>query len=98
MWLHYFQFSQIQNLQGLRFFESQKGTPFWAVFPLQIAFLGVQNPKNFRRASRAEFSEFESVVTLFQENLLNLRRGRGYCEGGGFIIKSAVVIVNSEYS
>ena len=32
-----------------------------------------------------EFPEFESVVTLFTKNLLNLRRG------GGFIINSAVV-------
>ena len=45
------------------------------VSPLRIAFLGVQNRKKNRRASRAEFSEFESVVTLFQENLLNLKRG-----------------------
>ena len=79
-------FPQIQNLQGLRFFETPKRDPFLAVSPLQIAFLRVQNRKKFRRASRAEFSEFESVVTLFTKNLMNFKRGGGLLWGGGLLL------------
>ena len=85
VWLHYFQFSQIQNLQGLRFFESQKGTRFLPFPPYKSRFYGSKTPIFSARFAR-RISRIWKCGYIIYKKSHEFEKGGGYCEGGGGLL------------